>query len=361
MEENKKNNSNELLSLFTFLGILFLFIGLSFLNLYTIRYKFDGTNYYTSLSYFNVIFKGNIDLIFNETTLSKVVGIDFLGFLFFIFLIISSLCYLVFKVFKITLKKDIDILVIISSILLSLCLILFIVEPYTYNLIHNCDSLFNEFNFKEVGVEGTTFAFLLIFIFILFILSIKEIKKNNSELFNVKSLSEMAMMVALAIVLDKLKIGIGATGGSINLSMLPLLIYSYRHGFIKGLFASSIVFGILTNLIDGYGIITYPFDYLIAFSGYSLPGLFKILFNKLFKDNEVKSMIFNFVSSCILAFIIRMIGSTLSSMILYEYELNAALLYNVLYIGPSCAICLVGSLLLIQPIILINNKFPVKK
>ena len=49
--------------------------------------------------------------------------------------------------------------------------------------------------------------------------------------FNVHDMVEIAMLVALAIILDQfLKISIGATGGSINLAALPLLIISFRHG-----------------------------------------------------------------------------------------------------------------------------------
>ena len=53
--------------------------------------------------------------------------------------------------------------------------------------------------------------------------------------FNVHDIVEIAMLSALSIVLDQfLKIRIGATGGSINLAMLPLLIISLRHGPFKG-------------------------------------------------------------------------------------------------------------------------------
>lgn len=356
----KEERRNELVMFFTFLGVVILFILLSLIDVYKIRYKFNDTSYYASLSYFNVIFKGDIKLVIGSeenSFLLQNVGIDVIGILFFILFISGVIIYLVNEIITLTINKKIVLLNVVSSILLFLSLILFVIEPYTYSSLHHLNDLYNGFSFKEVNIESVCFSFLLIFIFIALNFALKDIKRNEKEVFNVKDLTEMGMMVALSLILDKIKIGIGATGGSINLSMLPLLIYSYRHGFIKGLVASSVVFGLLSNLIDGYGFNTYPFDYFIAFFGYSLPGLFKILFNKLCKDNEYLSMLYTFISSCILAFIIRMIGSSLSSIINYGYSLKDSLIYNCLYVGPSTLISLIAAILLIKPLSIINKKF----
>ena len=105
--------------------------------------------------------------------------------------------------------------------------------------------------------------------------------KKDLFKFSIRDITEIAVMVALAIILDKfVKIQVGATGGSINIATVPLFIIAFRHGWFKGLIASGILFGIVTNLLDGYGINTYPFEYLIAFGSIEIAGLFgKMIFN----------------------------------------------------------------------------------
>lgn len=162
---------------------------------------------------------------------------------------------------------------------------------------------------------------------------------KNKFIFDVKDITEMAIFVAIALILDKIKIPISITGGSLNLSMVPLIIFADRKGFIKGLIASSIVFGLLSCIIDGYGLITYPFDYLIAFSGYSFIGFLNTKINNKYVLVSV---------SFICAFATRMIGHTMSSMIIFSYSFGAAIIYNLIYVSLSVIVSYIALMLLIK-------------
>lgn len=227
-------------------------------------------------------------------------------------------------------------------------------------------------DFLPESVEGIKDSFeyndLGIILLVITLASISAINLRNvfdETKFKTRDIVEIAMLVSLSIVLDKFaSIDIGATGGSFNFSGIPLLILCLRHGPVKGLIASSVVFGLLTCLIDGYGIQTYPFDYLIAFSGYALCGVVMNLMQKFYDKNQKSAIITILVATfagAIGVFITRMIGSTISSMVFYKYEIGPALAYNVLYIGPSAAICFAAVALLSYPIYRINVQFPNKK
>lgn len=211
--------------------------------------------------------------------------------------------------------------------------------------------------FNDIGI-----ILLLFTIAVLFLVNLRNFFGNVK--YKTSEIVEIAMLISLAIVLDKFaSIDVGATGGSFNFSGIPLLIICLRHGPLKGLISSSIVFGLITCLIDGYGLQTYPFDYLIAFSGYSVCGLvFNALKNYYAKNSKsaIITIIISTLFGAIGVFITRMIGSSISSIYFYDYTLEAALIYNVLYVGPSAAICFVSVCILSYPIYRINNFFPVK-
>ena len=177
--------------------------------------------------------------------------------------------------------------------------------------------------------------------------------------FNVHDIVEIAMLSALSIVLDQfLKIRIGATGGSINLAMLPLLIISLRHGPFKGFIGGGIIFGFITCLIDGYGLITYPLEYFLAFGIVGILGFFSHFIHKSMEENSTKKIVLSYVLIflCVgVMLCVRLMGATIDSMLLWEYEFIPALVYNISYIGPSVGIVFVVFCLLLPIIVKINR------
>lgn len=201
--------------------------------------------------------------------------------------------------------------------------------------------------------------------------------------YTIREMSETAILIALAVVLDKFaRIPIQANGGSINFSAIPLFIIAVRYGGFKGFIASSFIFGFITCLIDGYGLQTYPFDYFVALSGYSIVGIFYNAVNNYYakkklelrlanngenatSDNSfvVKENIFKVVAIILggfFAMVARYCGHMISGAILYQpITFVDNFIYQSTYVPVSVWISIAGMLILYKPIELINRVFPV--
>lgn len=175
---------------------------------------------------------------------------------------------------------------------------------------------------------------------------------------SVKDITEIGVLAGLALVLNFVKIAIGETGGSINFQMLPLFILALRKGPLKGFIGAGIVYGLITCLTDGYGIACYPFDYLIGMGSVCILGFFNPL---IFGDNQTtynfKGELFLFVGGALSSFF-RFVGGCASSMIIWGYDIQAALAYNVLYVFISGAISIAVLMAIYGPFIKINKRFP---
>lgn len=201
--------------------------------------------------------------------------------------------------------------------------------------------------------------------------------------YTIREMSETAILIALAVVLDKFaRIPIQANGGSINFSAIPLFIIAVRYGGFKGFIASSFIFGFITCLIDGYGLQTYPFDYFVALSGYSIVGIFYNAVNNYYakkklelrlanngkdvtSDNSfaVKENLFKVLSiilAGVLVMVVRYFGHMTSGAILYQpITFVDNFIYQSTYVPVSVWISVAGMLILYKPIELINRVFPV--
>ncbi len=96
-------------------------------------------------------------------------------------------------------------------------------------------------------------------------------------------LTESGMLIGMATVLSMIKIYDAPYGGSVTaVSMLPLVILSYRYGAKWGAF-SCFAYGLIQLILDGRpaagslsGVIaSIILDYLVAFTLISLSGIFK--------------------------------------------------------------------------------------
>lgn len=175
----------------------------------------------------------------------------------------------------------------------------------------------------------------------------------------VREIVESAMLIALAIVLDLpfCKVQIGHGGGSISLTMLPLFVLALRHGPIKGLISIGLIYGGITCLLDGWGFATFPFDYFLGYGSIAIVGFFK---KKILENSSIVRGIVWITISVSICIISRYISGCLSSMILYEYTLEASLIYNLTYIIPSGVITLDLLIVLYKPLLSINKRFPTK-
>lgn len=203
---------------------------------------------------------------------------------------------------------------------------------------------------------GSTFSAILAFASAIMCFS----TASEKESLKVNDLAEMGVLSALAIGLQFIKIPIGATGGSINLGLIPLFMIALRKGPVQGFIASGLVYGLVTCLTDGYGFNTYPFDYLLGFGGCAALGFFKNLcFTKDAKGWKYAGFAWIFVGVAI-ASVVRFVGSSASSMINYGYTVTAAMAYNVIYVFVTGAVSLVAMLLLYIPLAKVNKIVPNK-
>ena len=106
---------------------------------------------------------------------------------------------------------------------------------------------------------------------------------------------------------------------------------------------SGIVYGLITCLSDGYGIATYPMEYLVAFGSIAFFGFVSpFLINNFGKSLNGKLFsILLLLCATVIWSTIRFFAASFDSVVLYEYTWAAAFGYNVTYVFPSAALDLV--------------------
>lgn len=161
---------------------------------------------------------------------------------------------------------------------------------------------------------------------------------GSKRKFSAKQLTFSAMAIALAMVTSLLKLWDMPMGGSVTLfSMLFITLIGYWYGFGVGL-TTAIAYGILQLIIDPY-IISFPqmlLDYLFAFGGLGLSGLFH-------KSNN------GLVKGYIVGILGRFVFATLSGYIFFptfmpeffDSAIVYSICYNGAYIGAEAILTLV--------------------
>ena len=178
--------------------------------------------------------------------------------------------------------------------------------------------------------------------------------------FDVRDMVEIAMLCALAIVLDRfLKIPLGPTGGSLNLSMVPIFFINLRHGWFKGFVAGGLIYGLITCLLDGYGMACYPLEYLVAFGASGVLGVFARYINNNFESKKGIVISHLLVIACVAVWAtIRFFAASIDSVILYEYTWKAAFIYNLTYVYFSAIAVAVVTCGLLYLIVKLNKMYP---
>ena len=148
-----------------------------------------------------------------------------------------------------------------------------------------------------------------------------------------KDLVYMALYAALFIVLDVAVNTLGIlqmpNGGSLGVSVIPLLMASYHLGWQKGPVVAvlSILLQYVTGPMYTPDLIGFLLDYFFAFSVYGLASLFP----------NYKW----FYSGVLITNLVRLISSTLSGILVWETAPWASLVYNATYMIPTTILCLV--------------------
>jgi thiamine transporter len=184
---------------------------------------------------------------------------------------------------------------------------------------------------------------------------------NNST----KVIAEVAIMIALAFIIELIFIFIPGMlqGGRISISLLPILVLSWRRGIIPGMI-SGLLFSLMNMfLLDGYnpalllgwGLTMQDFyasvalDYILAFSLVGLAGLVRKL-----SDPSLTS----FALTIIVGYTIRFLMHFLSGIIIFGSfagEQNVwiySIVYNGTYMLPSLLLATIVGIALYKRVIL---------
>ncbi|MBY5035564.1 energy-coupled thiamine transporter ThiT [Streptococcus gallolyticus] len=162
---------------------------------------------------------------------------------------------------------------------------------------------------------------------------------------NLRTLAEIAIFSALALILDKIPLYTMPQGGSVSLVMLPILLLALRHGFSTGILSGLIV-GTVQLFFGGYflNIIQVFLDYALSYAGIGFAGL---LAKQLKQQKSFQKQILTLTLAGFLGASIRFLGNFLAGIIFYgDYAPKGtpvwiySLTYNLSYILPSTVICL---------------------
>ncbi len=184
---------------------------------------------------------------------------------------------------------------------------------------------------------------------------------------NTRTLVECSVLVGLAFVLSYIKIDFPFGGSITPVSMLPIILVSFRHGVKVGL-GTGFVYSI-TQLIQGLGYIGYIptttgvlatifLDYLFPFTMLGLAGLFYV------RVKNKKTTLFSIVAGTLMVLIIRYISHVFVGAFLW-YEITKidsapsdwintvgpwvySLGYNLSYMGPEGAVTLLASPIILK-------------
>lgn len=93
----------------------------------------------------------------------------------------------------------------------------------------------------------------------------------------VQMLCEGALCIAIAAVLSYIKLDVGPSGGSINATMIPLILFAVRWGWGWGV-GAGLVFGTLKYFLGEGWVISWVsiiFDYSVAYAFVGFAGVLK--------------------------------------------------------------------------------------
>lgn len=169
--------------------------------------------------------------------------------------------------------------------------------------------------------------------------------------FQLRALTEMAIMTALALVLDKIVLFTMPQGGSVSLVMLPIIIVGLRWGLAEGVITGLLV-GLIQLFFGGYflNIAQVFLDYIVSYAGIGFAGLMasQVQTARTLKNRSTAITIATLIASSL-----RFLGNFLSGIIFYgSYSPKGtpvwiySLTYNLSYIIPAAILSLILLLIL---------------
>ena len=168
---------------------------------------------------------------------------------------------------------------------------------------------------------------------------------------SLRSMAEAAVLLAMALVLNALKLFTLPQGGSVDLAMIPIFLFALRWGAGWGLL-EGFLFGLLQMFIDGavaWGWQSLLLDYLVAFTPLGLAGLFR---------GKGRGIYLGILLGCFLRFVVHYISGVTIYAITMPTELFGrvytspamySLIYNGSYMLPNTLLALAIAAVLYIP------------
>lgn len=177
--------------------------------------------------------------------------------------------------------------------------------------------------------------------------------KNLSKTLSTREITEIAILLAFATVLELASTFLPRQpqGGSISISLIPIIVLTYRHGLKTGIL-SGVIFGLINWMIAGFVVYVHWFegilDYLVA---YGVAGFAALVFRM------NKESIIYFTVGAVLAGVLRYFIHFLSGILIFDVFTPDgqtvwwySLTYNGAYMLPTIGLVGVLSFALFKPL-----------
>ncbi len=211
------------------------------------------------------------------------------------------------------------------------------------NLLSFAQTEVSEETYKLVGLIAIIALAVLAVIMLVLCLAYKKM--------DTKAVVYAAVCLAGSFVLSFLKITPVTYGGSITLaSFVPILIYAYVYGPVRGLLIG-LIYGVLQFIQDPYMLtpVTFLLDYLLAFVGIFLIGVTRILFKKenvAVFTGTAAAYLWRFIMHFISGLIYFRMGAVWADIPASSAGVYS-LLYNLVYLLPDMIITMVVMVILV--------------
>lgn len=169
----------------------------------------------------------------------------------------------------------------------------------------------------------------------------------------VQVMIEVALSIALALVLGWLRPFRMPFGGSIALDMLPIMVVAVRRGLMPGLTAG-VLYGLVNLMLDPYVIHPAQFvlDYPLAFAAVGLAGLWAPAWRRAALASRLARAVWTIALPALVAgAAARFLAHWVSGIVFFAENAPSgqpvwlySLIYNGTYWLPSLAGCLVAGL-----------------
>lgn len=172
---------------------------------------------------------------------------------------------------------------------------------------------------------------------------------------NIRVTIEIAIFMALAIVLDQIVLFRMPQGGSITLAMLPIIVIALRRGAAVGITAGFLT-GLLNFMMGGFfvNIFQMLLDYPLAVAVIGLAGVYSKTFQTQLAAGQLNKASISASFATLISGVAALVPHTIAGVVFYasfapknQSVLIYSLVYNATFLIPKTLITMVVLVLLV--------------